>query len=518
MRILSGQTPYDDADRSLLVRRVLPAFESVGVTLSEQLSASFKQVEEQITHLPEPYSCCMLFFTVAAPDQDACTFFVRRPTLAAAWREGTTRVRQWAWVRKLDAVELRIDWPHSIRSLEGHAYKSYRSDSPRDADWNTEGGQDSAWALTDDDFEHAELVPPIPLLNDKQPPSDHPDLQPNRRAFITPAPAIVPQTLLLHMRGIYTHTDGAQTALPRNRMPLHKSSRRTAPWLPYLATLNMLCQQQQREGNWEEATDLCDHLGMTYALLLAQSHISDSEPAHAMLMETIDRAISHIKTHMDTLLAKGGSTHIDQAICMLVFTRYLASRNSSRAFSGLIIPMERLAENLSLFKGAATPRAQQWMALALDAFEQFQADVNRAPSTAQTPYAAPSGVYPLETLLETFLKSLSTNSDSKDNCFETGVGNDRWHAIAIAESTFVNPCPDNLRDQYRHRWSADSQAFLSSTRKRIVWPEMALFLPPMLREKAAFVGLSPSWGVVNNCRTAARLLVAVFAIYKLFKL
>ena len=121
------------------------------VPLSLQLSSSLQHLKQRITPLAEPYSCCVLFFTVTAEGAQECVFFVRRATLEAAWREGTTRVRQWAWMRQLSAVELRIDWPTEIVSIGERI--------PPLCQW----GPASNWALADDGLEHAEFLPPVAL-------------------------------------------------------------------------------------------------------------------------------------------------------------------------------------------------------------------------------------------------------------------------------------------------------------------------------------------------------------------
>ncbi|MGB3070741.1 MAG: hypothetical protein WBC18_19455 [Ottowia sp.] len=473
-----------------------------GVTLSHQLSTSFRYVEEHITHLPEPYSCCMLFFSVAAPGQEAGVFFVRRPTLEAAWREGSTRVRQWAWVRKLKAVELRIDWPHQIFSLEGRPFdesmmKPY---------------QGSAWALADEDLENAELTPPVRLRGDTRRPAG-PIESPSTAA----APA--PHWLLL-MRGMHMGSDGAQLALPRVHTPFQSTlfgdARSAASRLPYVATLKMLCDQQQPEGSWESAVDVCEHLGMTYALLLAQRHIPESEPVHGTLADTIDRAVAYLRENLEPLLLGPGGVHAEQAICMVVFARYLESRNDFGESSDLAVPMEQLEESLGSAESMEASGSQEWVALAREIFKQLRVHGGHRTSPTYPADTAAAEAYKLEGLLESFLASLPVNQDGTSDWLNEGKGPERWHAIAIAESLYVTPYPQMWRDHHLRRRSADLQAFLSSARMQIVQPEIALFWPAAIRENAAFIRIAREGNeLLTNACAAARLLVSFCVVCEL---
>lgn len=508
MSSLTGSIPFNEAVHpSQAAHDVLPP--ESGITLSQQLGASLEYVEKHITHLPEPYSCCMLFFSVAAPGQEASVFFVRRPTLEAAWREGTTRVRQWAWVRKLKNVELRVDWPHDIASLEGRSFRK-----------STVGPhQDSAWALADDDLETAELIPPIRLRGGSGRPLGHPNMSFTQNGSAVVFTPMVESSLLMQMRGVHISGNGVQAGLPRVQAHLLGKARSAASWLPYVAALKMLCSHQQREGSWEEAADVRDHLGMTYALLLAEQHVSESEPAHGMSMEAIDRAISYLQENADDLLPGTGDTHVEQAMCMLVLARYLVNRDSHTVPAGVFALMERLAKTLGSAEDALTQRAREWIELAHDAFEHLQEHAGRRPASAYPARAIPARAYRLKSLLELFVKYLPESAGGAEDWLESKIGNARWYAVAVAESAYVNPCPDALRDQYRRRWGTGLQAFLSASRKRTVWPEVALFLPAPLREKAAFVSIvqGEETLMVNAC-TAARLLVNTFAVNSLLNL
>lgn len=172
------------------------------INLSLQLSASLRHLKRRITLLPEPYACCVLFFTVAAEGEQDGVFFVRRTTLEAAWREGSTRVRQWAWMRQLSAVELRIDWPDEIMVIGNRIPTLYQ--------W----GAASAWALADDDLEHAELLPPLTRQDSPAGPGQEALNARRKPGAAPPFPALAEVNLLLRLQGLHVDRDGMQTELP----------------------------------------------------------------------------------------------------------------------------------------------------------------------------------------------------------------------------------------------------------------------------------------------------------------
>lgn len=506
MRILNRSTPLNEAANPLRLKSELIPLESPA-SLSQQLNASLRHVEERFTHLPEPYSDCMLFFSVAAPGFDAGFFFVRRPTLEAAWREGATRVRQWAWVRRLEALELRIDWPHDIVAIEGRSFHISAMESY----------PNSTWALADDDLENAELIPPIRLGRESHQPSGSAGVALVKSASIVAALApSEPIYLLMQMRGIYTNSRGMQIALPRAQAPLFGKTASTASWLPYMATLKMLCSQQRLQGHWEEAADVSDHLGMTYALLIAQRHISVAESAHGMLRDAIRRAVSYVVKNMDAWV-NSDDAYVMRAMCMLVLTRYLLHLSDSEERSNLALAVERLAETLNDLEGEITPQLREWVELARDASELFQKHAGNRCTALSLVEAVSDESCGSSVLLESFLTSLSTGQDFKQEGLGGASGSERWLAIAIAEGLSVKPYPDAMRSQCR-RGAIHLQAFISSSRKQVVRPELALFLPAAIREKAAFVStVQEEKALVLDGCTAARLLIRCFAVDQVFR-
>lgn len=311
------------------------------VTLSHQLSASLQHLKQRITLLPEPYSCCVLFFTVSAPGAQACVFFVRRSTLEAAWREGTTRVRQWAWARKLGAVELRIDWPSEIVVIGGHIPPLCQL------------GPASAWALADDNLEHAELIPSLELS-----PASQTKLDTHLKQSVAAPmfPQLAEVNLLLRLQGLHIAEGGvhieAQPTQPLDMLPLTVAPKK----MPSPGSQAPLCGYQQHGGQGMQGFG-CDRLCVTYALMLTQHHIAETELAQDDVIQAIERAFTCVEKNIDGLRRGADAAYIEQTMCLLIFTRYISSRNTDGAFNDLIQHMERLAQHLAAIKSPPAPAA-----------------------------------------------------------------------------------------------------------------------------------------------------------------
>lgn len=294
------------------------------ITLSQQLSASLRHLKQRITLLPEPYACCMLFFTVAAQGSPDGVFFVRRTTLEAAWREGSTRVRQWAWMRQLAAVELRIDWPDEILVIGNRL--------PGLLAW----GAASAWALADDDLEHAELLPPAAL-----PGASHAATggQGGTDACAPPLRGLAEVNLLLRLQGLHVDRNGLQTPLPTapalQRPPASPPPRPPAPL--------HLQPDQRRHGAG------CDRRCVPEALLLAQRQAANPALALAEMLEAIERALACLEQHMHGRQVPPDPADVEQAMGLLVFTRHIAGRNADVPLAALLSRMERLTTHLAVY-------------------------------------------------------------------------------------------------------------------------------------------------------------------------
>lgn len=491
--------PHLTETRQAVLAKIDIQPEEVSITLALQLSTSLRYLEAHITLLPEPYSCCMLFFTVTAEGQDACVFIVRRHTLEAAWREGATRVRQWAWVRQLRAVDLRIDWPHEISVIASRI------------PWLCQLDSASAWALADEDLEYAELLPPMELSNVSQA-----TLHTRLKTWVPTnnVPAATPANLLLRLQGLHVDSNGVQTVLPRTQNAQRTPPLPIDPWQPFIPTVHMLCLQQQRDGNWLNVMG-CDHLGMIYALLLAQRHVAATEPAHAMLTQAIDRAIAYPGKNIDSLLLRTETAHIEQAMRLLVYTRYISSRHGGHDSPHLMDRMARLAENLSARESTASVHAKPWTSLALDAFDQYRIHVTNA--TGQSPGFTTRLADELspEPILDAFLMLPPINRNNDDDFYADGFDNQRWQAIAIAEISLLNPCDGALRDKHYLRWALAHRHFYCrevNGSSGPGWPSLG----PLSREQAVLLSLAPGSDLVSNCSAAALLLLTAFSTFKLF--
>lgn len=294
------------------------------ITLSLQLSASLRHLKPRITLLPEPYACCALFFTVAAEGAQDGVFFVRHATLEAAWREGTTRVRQWAWMRQLSAVELRIDWADEILVIGKRIPAPYH--------W----GAASAWALADDDLEHAELIPPLAVAGASHDPLDAGLPQYASRPF----PVLAEVNLLLRLQGLHVDRNGVQTELPAAPAPQRLAPRvASGTAAPFSAAHGAHCGRR------------C----VSEALLLAQLQATDPAMGQAGLIPSMERAFACLESNTDGLHLRTDAACIEQAMCLLIFTGYVASRNTDGALTRLVAQMERLCRDLDAIKNAAMP-------------------------------------------------------------------------------------------------------------------------------------------------------------------
>lgn len=225
------------------------------LVLFQQLSRGLEHLERHLVLLPEPYPGCVLFFTVAAQDQLASVFYVRGTNLETAWREGSTRVRQWAWARKQSAVELRIDWVQDIVALKADDFLTHPLDPNK------------SWALADAELEQAELLlQHLPNSADKT--SLHTRLQLHRDLLHGSF------SLLLSLQGIYIQGKEVEIAVPRlAHRPWHLPSYLAAVSAPLRSTLNLLLHRQQADGSWPGVQQVSDHLGVTYTLLQIQLHL-----------------------------------------------------------------------------------------------------------------------------------------------------------------------------------------------------------------------------------------------------
>ncbi|WP_336695350.1 Mur ligase [Delftia acidovorans] len=466
--------------------------------LSQQLANGLEYLARHMVLLPEPYPGCILFFTVSAENKAASIFHVRANTLEAAWREGATRVRQWAWARKRDEVDLRIDWAQDITPL--------KADSPLpDCSAWTQAPMHSL-ALADASLERAQLLQP--LLPDPRPQDSEPG---NAQR------PLLPPCLLLHLRGIYLSGEQPAVAVPRTDPP----EQRLWPHLvPVHAALQQLLAQQGKDGGWPGCEDACDHLGVTYALLQAQRHAGS-----AALTQAIALAMDHVERRLQQL----PGDCLPSALALLVLARHL--RNSfvlgpgagSQARARIPALMDPLAESLlssaaasaSASRTATSPGGQpllSWAELAMHVYAGSRPPTSDSPTLRAARSALPdTAALPaafLQAALPPLLDLPGTQDDSKGGQADDPCA--RWIGIALVESLQLDaglePQPTDLLRQ----WQISLQRHLQGLAQRAIWPEQALYLPPARRRQAAFADGSLRQ-VLQSPRDIAWLLTSSLA-------
>ena len=113
---------------------------------------------------------------------------------------------------------------------------------------------------------------------------------------------------------MYISGEHPALAVPRTDPP----QQRLWPHLvPVHAAVQQLLAQQGKEGSWPGCEDVCDHLGVTYALLQAQRHAGS-----AALAQAIALAMGHVEQRLQPL----PGDCLSGALAMLVLARHL--RNS----------------------------------------------------------------------------------------------------------------------------------------------------------------------------------------------
>ncbi|MDR2328960.1 MAG: hypothetical protein LBE58_05140, partial [Comamonas sp.] len=353
-------------------------------SLVQQLGLGLDYLKTRTSPLPEPFGDCILLLSVATPGEPVATFYVRRVTLDAAWRAGTTQVRQWAWSRNLDCLELRIDWPSHISALPGSAPASNQRPPV------------SAWALADESLEQVQLVPPQRWSSAAPAPS----------AWL-PGMAEPPDSLprahwLLHLQGLFVNSEGSLTQLPRVD-PAPAPS--TAPALPLplplgdasIAMLQSLAVPEPALSPWsnERLEAFCARI---YALLLVQQHYQqqpgDGLPQQRGLSQLLGRAALQLCQQVQRQQAEPAQK-LNHALCLLVLARYAQAQRSD-ALDSVMPVMAQLAQRIGPKERPAhsdlqpplpTPKpaalAPAWRLVALAAYADCMA-ADGAASTGPT--------------------------------------------------------------------------------------------------------------------------------------
>jgi len=467
-------------------------------SLVQQLGLGLDYLKTRTSPLPEPFGDCILLLSVATPGEPVATFYVRRATLEAAWRAGTTQVRQWAWSRSLDCLELRIDWPSHISALQGGAAPA----SPRPAV--------SAWALADESLEQVQLVPPQRWSSTAPAPSawlpgmgEQPDRLP--RAY-----------WLLHLQGLFVNSEGYLTQLPRADLPPLQASGAALPQSEAsIAMLQALAVPEPAHSPWsnERLEAFCARI---YALLLVQQHCQQqtgqAPPQQRGLSQLLGRAALQLCQQIQIHQAEG-TQRLHHALCLLVLARYAQSQRSE-PLDAVLPVMAELAQRLASGRGQTahsdlqpplpTPKpaalAPAWRLVALAAY----ADCMSAQGCASTAVAAPSdapspppgaalGSSTSTTSMATpemaALEALTRHWLQWHLLAHGGASSAQpdWSVVAVAELA-LQPGLAQARSHLQScSWLAALRKTLQAQLPQYLHPEAAMFMAPDAREQAAFI-------------------------------
>jgi hypothetical protein len=481
--------------------------------LAQQLGLGLDYLKSRASPLPEPFGGCILLLSVATPGEPVVTFYVRRATLDAAWRAGTTQVRQWAWSRSLDCLELRIDWPLHISALHGGAPSASTQPAV------------SAWALADESLEQVQLVPP------------------QRWPATAPAPNTwLPGSLprahwLLHLQGLFVDSEGCLTPLPRPvAAPLANAVVAAAPTtamataaatsrrssLPIgeasLAMLQALAVPESALSPWnpEHLEAFCARL---YALLLVQQHHQQQPGDSAILQRGLSQLLGRAALQLCQQIQQTQKAQQAQdqgqphALCLLVLARYLQAHREEPQASLLplmaqlaqrIAPSTTLAAHHDLQPPLPSPTpaalAPAWRYVALAAYadclgsqasEPAQATLpakalaaqrsDPPPSDAGMPAMASPEMAALEAMTRHWLQwHLLAHGGASTPLPD-------WSLIAVAELALQPGLATARRHLQSCSWLAALRKPLQTHLPQHIHPETAMFIAPESREQAAFI-------------------------------
>lgn len=461
-------------------KKIGPCSSDTEIALSQQLCRCRRYLEQHLVLLPEPYPGCILFFTVAAQGQQACVFYVRAATLEAAWREGATRVRQWAWARKQSKVELRVDWVLNIASLPNSDFLRLPPDPTQN------------WALADTELEHARLV--LQQLS-----NEANETLSGFQDKSSPESLTKSSALLLGLQGVFIGDKEAATAVPRMH-PLFEGVQQS-PILPEAllrSTSRLLLSHQRPDGDWPCNRCLADHLGLTYTLLLIQRYTKQAD-----LSTAIHRAFKHLEEKLQYL----PHDHEHLSLAMLVMVRHAHQLHFAETVKAegekdsLHASMERVASSLLPFADSSRPDERAWSSLALSAFMRCNAGIGfrTAPGTL---FGSP---FQQDFFIEHF-------------CQQHQAGrllHVHWLPAAVIESVllgldspprFIGPPSDR---------SGSLREILQALSHRMVFPEQAIYLSPSARSQAAFFHGGGHDELLADARTSAYLLMTAIAALEL---
>jgi hypothetical protein len=255
--------------------------------------------------------------------------------------------------------------------------------------------------------------------------------------------------------------------------------------VPFPAIWQQLAQQHAN-GTWPGARGL-DHLCMTYALLEIHRHASTCALSPAPIAAAIESAVAYLRHAGASLAQTDSDGYMEPALRLLTLARYTASMPPSTISPLTLAHMEKLARDIHV--ASPTRASKPWFKLAL------QALVRDWQPAAGASAAAP--------LVEAFLQ-LQQDLDGGDrHAPETAS------CLAIAALEHLDTRPP------LPQWHTVARQLLPVIDRRIVSPELALFLPPTLRGHAAFFEATPTTQLITGRRDTVHLLLAALALQRL---
>ncbi len=454
------------------------------VDLAQQLDLAFRFVAQHVVSLPDPYACCVLFFTVAAEALPVSSFSIRRVTLHAAWREGATRVRQWAWAHNASGVELRIDWACGIQPVTPQQSQLRTADPTR------------TWALADDELEYTELLTAL----GKNTSRNLAEVQ----SLCDPVPVTTHARWQLLLEGVYIDQQGELTALPRPRLsPSHLRHGPAGPML-YRATQQLLAQHQSDDGSWPEAGTLLDHLGITYALLLAHKNTQMESLKDDAGTRACHRAIAYLIEQMRRWSLHDYASEMLHAMSLIVLVRYTEQFPGAIASSTVSNLITLLSQQLGGVSPALPGDTPPWGGLSLEALRQRQ---QQSAPDELLPSQGSNRSYDGKWLHASWpqLRLIADDGGRPSPAAQP------WTAVAVMECALRQGQPQFMSDGIQAQFKANMQTLFRACYQRIVWPEVALFQASNHRKQAAFFSPRSSNALVSDCRIASQLLITINA-------
>lgn len=377
----------------------------------------------------------LLLFSVASESSNSSVFLVEGSSLEAAWRKGATRVRQWAWARQQEHVQLRIDWVQDITPLpEKAALRGITS-------WKHRSSK--TLALADSDLEAATPLLKAALMDDGDSLKFmHRHGQPVH---------------LLHLQGVYIADSltAASSLSHFQGLSQTKAEPDTPIPAPFITVLDMLLQQVG--GSWEHCHDFFDHLCHTYALLQIQARWQHKELGIAQA-----RAIDYILAQPQQLIAQDD---ISVSLTLLVLCRYLAS---SEANVQTLPPLTQYITQLNQCLRTESALAKLAMHVCSSAQTAGSSNLSSPPNTEL-----------LLSLMELALQSLHQASNPPLSEAAQGIF---LEEIAYLSSDLQTHCGPQLP-----LWSQQIRRCLDEISECTIWPEIAIYLPWELRHHAVFL-------------------------------